>query len=112
MSGKDLPGGYCLVLNREFDAYRVQDCSWSNRRKQFDEGVGVLEGTVTSIGWNDTAIVAYRWSCCGKGDGFMILNTRSGTIEGPFGRDAMDKRLASDSRLQGVVVRPAHEVRP
>src|SRR6185295_17014613 len=76
LSTKELPGGYCLELDREFHHYRLQDCSG---KREADDGVGVLEGTLESIGWNEKAIIAWRSSCCGDGDGFMIVDVASDT---------------------------------
>ena len=106
-STKELPSGYCLELNREFTHYRVQDCSG---RRKVVAGVGVLEGTVESIGWNEQAIVAWRSSCCGDGDGFMIIDLAADKIEGPVSHDGLEGRLRSDSRLKGITVHPVAEV--
>jgi hypothetical protein len=104
---KDLPGDYCLELDREFDNYRLQDCSG---RRAVVDGVGVLEGTLESIGWNQSAIVAWRSSCCGAGDGFMIIDVASGRIEGPLSREGLAGRVASDHRLAGIAIQPVTEV--
>ena len=103
---QSLPGGYCLELDREFDLYRVQDCSG---KRKVSDGIGVLEGTIQEIGWNASAVIASRDSCCGAGDGFMLIDIASDRIEGPFSREAIDKRIRSDTRLRGITIRPARE---
>jgi hypothetical protein len=102
-----LPGGYCLELEREFSHYRIQDCSG---KRSIVEGVGVLEGTVESIGWNDRSIVAWRSSCCSAGDGFMIIDVVSDRIEGPLSREALDVRLKADAHLAGIKILAASDV--
>ena len=103
---QSLPGGYCLELDREFDLYRVQDCSG---RRKVSDGVGVLEGTIQEIGWNASVVIASRESCCGAGDGFMLIDIASDKIEGPFSREAIEKRIRIDTRLRGITIRPARD---
>jgi hypothetical protein len=106
-STRELPSGYCLELDREFAHYRVQDCSG---RRDVVEGVGVVEGMVESIGWNEQAIVAWRSSCCGDGDGFVIIDVVTDKIEGPVSQEELEGRLKSDGRLKGIRIQPVSEV--
>ena len=100
MSTKALPAGYCLELNREFKNYRVQDCSG---RRSVVKGVGVLEGVVTDIGWNDRAIVARRIaSFGGDASGWMVIDVSTDKIEGAFSDQAFRAKLASEWRLRGI----------
>lgn len=103
---RSLPGGYCLELDREFDLYRVQDCS---RRRNVNEGVGVLQGSIQELGWNASTIVALRKSCCGNGDGFMIIDIASDRIDGPFPREVMERRLGVDAGMRGITIRPVRD---
>jgi hypothetical protein len=105
-SAKDLSAGYCLVLDREFKDYRVQDCSG---RRKVVEGVGVLEGTVTDIGWNDRAIVAKRVASFGE-SGWMVIDLSTDSVEGAFSDQAIRAKLASDPRLNDVVTKPVESV--
>jgi hypothetical protein len=107
-STKDLPAGYCLELDREFKHYRVQDCSG---RRKVEEGVGVLEGIVTDIGWNDRAIVAKRVaSFGGDASGWMVIDVSTDQIEGAFSDQAIRGKLASDPRLKGIDTKPVESV--
>jgi len=45
---------------------------------------GLVDGTIDSLGWNDTLIVARRLATFrAEGDGWMLVNMRSGQITGP-----------------------------
>jgi hypothetical protein len=93
-------GRLLLELDREFKNYRVQDCSG---RRNVVAGVGVLEGVVTDIGWNDRAIVAKRIaSIGGDASGWMVIDVSTDKIEGAFSDQAFREKLASESRLQGI----------
>ncbi len=100
ISTKALPAGYCLELDREFKDYRVQDCSG---QRNVVEGVGVLGGIVTDIGWNDRAIVAKRIaSIGGDASGWMVIDVSTDKIEGAFSDQAFREKLASEPRLKGI----------
>jgi hypothetical protein len=106
-----LAGAYCLERDREFTAYRVQKCAGPRDTKA--DGVGLFDGTVERIGWNEQHILAWRKPAFG-GDsaGWMLLEVSTGRVEGPF--DEAQLRNLRDERqdLQGIVTRPVAEVLP
>jgi len=58
-----------------------------HKRGQDDssQGGSIIGGTVLQIGWNNHYIVAKRYSIYrGDADGWMIIDTQSGAISGPF----------------------------
>ena len=104
----DLPSGYCLELDREFDHYRLQDCSSKGRGT---EGIGVSRGTVSHLGWNDRVIVANRYAALGnEGSGWVILDLATDKLEGAFSDEAWKAKLNTDARLAGVEIRRAEDV--
>jgi hypothetical protein len=108
-SSKELAGGYCLELNREFDHYRLQKCS--GVQDAITSGVGRLHGTVERIGWNDRYIVGWRTPVFG-GDkaGWMILDTSNGQIEGPLSQPVFEATVAERPALRGIVTSPCSDV--
>jgi hypothetical protein len=49
------------------------------------QGGGVLNGTINSIGWNSEFIIANRKSLFGGDkDGWIVINSHKGSLEGPF----------------------------
>lgn len=70
--------------------YELQQ--WENSRTYYlvksgekDNGGGVLDGTVLRIGWNGRYVIAERKANFGGDkDGWMIVDTATKTITGPF----------------------------
>lgn len=57
-------------------------------------GGGVLNGTVTLIGWNENYIIAKRHSIFrGDPDGWMIINVQQQSIEGPLSDENIKTRM-------------------
>ena len=80
-----LPGGYGLQQWDSGDLYYLKGPGET-------ETGGVLEGTVSQIGWNDQFIVAERHSTFrGDADGWMLVNVRSHQISGPYRESAWRK---------------------
>ena len=66
-----------------------------------DEGGGDIGGTVIRIGWNDRYIIAERKATFGgDGDGWMIIDTRTELMFGPFS----DAELADRMEVHGVSI--------
>jgi hypothetical protein len=106
---RELTGGYCLELNREFDHYRLQKCS--GIRDAATDGVGLLTGTVESIGWNDRYIAGWRTPAFGgERPGWMIVDTSTGLIEGPLDQADFDAAKAQRPALRGIVTSPCRDV--
>lgn len=58
-----------------------------------DNGGGCIEGTVERIGWTKDFIFAERHSTYrGDPDGWMIIDTRNGSISGPLPENEFKKR--------------------
>ena len=64
------------------------------------DGGGFLGGTVLAIGWNEHFILAKRRANFrGDPDGWMVVDIRNKSIEGPFD----DDEIRRDSRLRNIV---------
>jgi hypothetical protein len=86
---KKLPGGYTLERWEDGATYYL----WAPNAPR--DGVGVIDGTVVAIGWNDDIIVVKRYaSFRGDGDGWMIVNIHTSTLEGPFSDAELEKRAS------------------
>jgi hypothetical protein len=74
------------------------------RSGENDNGGGVLDGTVTQIGWNTRYIIAERKANFGGDkDGWMIIDTSTRTMSGPFS----DRDLKARPEARGVSTMPA-----
>ena len=106
---KKLSGEYCLELEREFAHYRVQKCS--GMRGANTDAIGLFEGTIQRIGWNDRYIVGWRSAAFG-GDrsGWMVLDVSTGRIEGPFGDADFTNLRAQRTELRGISIREPQDV--
>jgi len=109
VSTKELAAGYCLELNREFSSYRLQKCF--GIRDAATDGVGLLEGTVERIGWNDRYIAGWRTPAFGRDRaGWMLLDTTNGRIEGPFSDAEFDALRVDRPALRGIVTSLSRDV--
>ncbi len=71
-----------------------------------DSGVGVIEGTVIEIGWNDRYILVNRHaSWGGEPNGWMILDSQSGTLTGP----TLNSDLRTRPEVRGIKVYSAKD---
>jgi len=62
-------------------------------------GVGILEGGVEKLGWNDRYILAWRdASFNGARDGWMIVDSRTHRVTGPFS----DADLERHPEVRGI----------
>lgn len=96
-----IAGPYGLFI-REGKFYVVLD-KWENNRP-----CGILEGSVTELGWNDLLIVANQETCSGKPSGWMVIHIETGVIDPPI--DSARLRTRSDlNRIQIMPVRSAWE---
>lgn len=74
------------------------------RNGEKDNGGGVLEGTVTRIGWGTRyIIVERRANFGGDKDGWMVIDTSTRTISGPFS----DLDLKARPETHGISTMPA-----
>jgi hypothetical protein len=70
------------------------------------EGGSIIGGTVVSIGWSSRYILAQRYSISrGDPDGWMIIDTQSGNITGPF----TDAQLSAHAEAAGITTFPVAE---
>jgi hypothetical protein len=70
--------GYALCQGEDKSLYYLQ------RSGDAISGGGVLDGTVETIGWDSSSIIARRHSTFrGDPDGLMVLDIRSGRVSGP-----------------------------
>jgi hypothetical protein len=71
--------GYALCQAEDKSLYYLQ------RSGDAISGGGVLDGTVKTIGWDSSSIIASRYSTFrGDPDGLMVLDIRSGRLSGPI----------------------------
>lgn len=57
-------------------------------------GGGLIHGTVKTIGWSDSVIVASRISTFrGDPDGYMVINLATKKVEGPFTGDEILRKF-------------------
>lgn len=92
LSRRQIAGSIHLEQWEDFERYYLVGPEQLN-------GGGLLEGTVQQIGWNDRYVLAFRYSTFrGDPDGWMIVDSRSGTIKGPFA----DAELAQHPGIQGI----------
>ena len=95
-TSKKISGKFSL-LRTEANKYYVVA-----RDESQDDMSGVLNGTITKIGWNSDCIVAYRKATVSADpDGWMTIDVTSGRIEGPFSESVIRSRPQCSS----VVVR-------
>ena len=94
-----LPGGYGLE-------------QWEGAQHHYLRGPGetpsggVLEGTVTEIGWTDEFIVARRHANFrGDPDGWMVINIRTRMIRGPV----PEAQWRLEPGLRGIVITSSTE---
>jgi hypothetical protein len=91
--------------------YELQQ--WEDSKKFYliksgekDNGGGVVDGTVTRIGWNGRYVVAERKANFGGDkDGWMIIDTSTGTVLGPFS----DVDLKSRPEMYGISIMTADQ---
>jgi hypothetical protein len=91
--------------------YELQQ--WEDSKKFYlvktgakDEGGGVIDGTVMRIGWNGRYIIADRKATFGGDkDGWMIIDTSTGTMTGPFS----DVDLKSRPEARGISILSADQ---
>jgi len=72
------------------------------------DSCGVLNGTVSQIGWNDRLILAEREKPCFANEtrGWMVVDLKTHKIEGPFETAVIKSR----PELAGIQLRPAYVV--
>jgi hypothetical protein len=71
---------------------------WDNLRP-----CGILEGSITELGWNDQIILAKQDTCSGKPSGWMVVHVDTGVIDPPI--DSAKLQMRSDlTRIQVMPV--------
>jgi len=78
-------GPYGLFLG-EGKFYLILD-KWDNKQP-----CGILEGSVTELGWNDEVILANQQTCSGKPSGWMVVHVKTGMIDPPINSVRLQKR--------------------
>lgn len=92
--GRPIVGGYRLEQFENYNFYLHKDGVDDTKI-----GGSILEGIVLKIGWNEQFIVAERQAFSqGDPNGWMIIDVRSGAINGPFSEAELRKR----SEAQGI----------
>lgn len=82
--------GYALCQGEDKSLYYLQ------RSGDAISGGGLLEGTVKTIGWNGTSIIASRYSTFrGDPDGLMVLDIPSGHLSGPVNPRDIEREYPS-----------------
>jgi hypothetical protein len=96
---RTIAGPYGLFVG-ETKFYLILD-KWENNRP-----CGILEGSVTELGWNDQVILANQETCSGKPSGWMVIHLKTEVIDPPID-SAKLKRRHDLSRIQVMPVRAA-----
>jgi hypothetical protein len=82
MSYRTVQGNFVLHRWEDGKTYYLE------RKGRDVSGGGVLDGTVTAIGWNSSYIVARRHALfAGDPDGWMIVSVRDRSVRGPYSDD-------------------------
>ena len=112
---KELSGDYCLGYTSEFNEYVVESCG---RRSH----LGIFDGSVSRLGWTDRYIVAWRVAriaTIAAGGvqpavkaGWMVLDVREKTIDGPLSEPAFADLKARRPALADVVIHEVSEMLP
>ena len=63
---------------------------------------GPLEGAVRRIGWNDRLIVAQRAANSGGTLAWMIVDTKTETLEGPFTDEEFKEKVKATPELAAI----------
>jgi hypothetical protein len=73
--------------------------------------MGLLEGTVSQVGWNAEYVVAWRHpSLVSAPAGWMVIDVAGGFIEGPFSREDYAHLQATRAGLAGIVMHPVEDL--
>lgn len=95
---KSLPGEYALIQFEGQQHYIVKNGA------KFGGG-GVLQGTISALGWNEHYIVAKRVAMSSKlRSGWMIISVQNGQIVGPFNDEELAEAQERDAALGSVEI--------
>ena len=78
------------------DYYLTNVETWyllEDRKADRQTGCGVIEGHIKQLGWNDNWIIAWRKSCIGESDGWMIVDVQKKEVAGPVSDDELARRI-------------------
>ena len=100
---KRISGAYCLERGPS-GSHTVVGCSFGAKLRGRTDN-GPMNGNVERIGCDDHRIVAARTSVFGGTVGWMILDTRAETLEGPFSDDEFKARLTMNPELAAIRLR-------
>jgi hypothetical protein len=99
---RTIVGPYGLFVG-EGKFYLILD-KWENNRP-----CGILDGSVTELGWNDQVILVNQEtrSCGGKPSGWMVINVKTGLIEPPVDSATLHAKFQTRPDLSRIQVMSA-----
>jgi len=102
-------GDYCLEQWEEGRVrYVLVGCGPTATLKKGHYDNGIVDGSVERVGWDQRFIIAWRRAVArADGDGWMVVDTKSQTIEGPFGEEAWATRRQDVPDWEAIEI---HEV--
>ena len=83
---RSIVGPYGLFVVEGGKYYLVLD--------KFQDGCGILGGSVRQIGWSDQVILVDQETCGGRGasSGWVVVNVKTRKIDGPIDQSAIKAR--------------------